>query len=24
VNFGRPEGGKFDFGKHNMGGFPEG
>ncbi|EHB16392.1 RNA-binding protein 12B [Heterocephalus glaber] len=24
VNFGRPEGGKFDFGKRNMGGFPEG
>uniref|UniRef100_A0A2K5ZEE2 RNA-binding protein 12B n=1 Tax=Mandrillus leucophaeus TaxID=9568 RepID=A0A2K5ZEE2_MANLE len=24
VNFGRPEGGKFDFGKHNMGSFPEG
>uniref|UniRef100_A0A8C8ZZW5 RNA-binding protein 12B n=1 Tax=Prolemur simus TaxID=1328070 RepID=A0A8C8ZZW5_PROSS len=24
VNFGRPESGKFDFGKHNMGGFPEG
>uniref|UniRef100_A0A8C6CIX8 RNA binding motif protein 12B n=1 Tax=Moschus moschiferus TaxID=68415 RepID=A0A8C6CIX8_MOSMO len=24
VNFGRPEGGKFDFGKRNMGSFPEG
>lgn len=24
VNFGRPEGGKLDFGKCNMGGFPEG
>ncbi|KAM5281359.1 RNA-binding protein 12B isoform 1-T1 [Ctenodactylus gundi] len=24
VNFGHPEGGKFDFGKRNMGGFPEG
>uniref|UniRef100_A0A2K6TQZ8 RNA-binding protein 12B n=1 Tax=Saimiri boliviensis boliviensis TaxID=39432 RepID=A0A2K6TQZ8_SAIBB len=24
VNFGRPEGGKFDFGKHNMGSFAEG
>ncbi|XP_036788778.2 RNA-binding protein 12B [Manis pentadactyla] len=24
VNFGRPEGGKFDFGKRNMGNFPEG
>ncbi|KAM6214216.1 RNA-binding protein 12B [Rhynchocyon petersi] len=24
VNFGRPEGSKFDFVKHNMGGFPEG
>nr|XP_051699846.1 RNA-binding protein 12B isoform X2 [Oryctolagus cuniculus] len=24
VNFGRPEGGKFDFGKRNVGGFPEG
>ncbi|XP_037658613.1 RNA-binding protein 12B isoform X2 [Choloepus didactylus] len=24
VNFGRPEGGKFDFGKRNMGGFPDG
>ncbi|XP_008061126.1 RNA-binding protein 12B [Carlito syrichta] len=24
VNFGRPEGSKFDFGKHNVGGFPEG
>ncbi|VFV20635.1 rna-binding protein 12b isoform 1 [Lynx pardinus] len=24
VNFGRPEGGKFDFGKRSMGSFPEG
>ncbi|XP_049709697.1 RNA-binding protein 12B [Elephas maximus indicus] len=24
VSFGRPEGGKFDFGKRNMGDFPEG
>ncbi|XP_046497860.1 RNA-binding protein 12B [Equus quagga] len=24
VNFGRPEGGKFDFAKRNMGSFPEG
>lgn len=24
VNFGRPEGGKFDFGKRNVGSFPEG
>ncbi|XP_006884655.1 PREDICTED: RNA-binding protein 12B [Elephantulus edwardii] len=24
VNFGRPEGSKFDFGKRNMGAFPEG
>ncbi|XP_037360099.1 RNA-binding protein 12B-like [Talpa occidentalis] len=24
VNFGHPEGGKFDFGKRNMGSFPEG
>ncbi|XP_007933067.1 RNA-binding protein 12B [Orycteropus afer afer] len=24
VSFGRPESGKFDFGKRNMGGFPEG
>lgn len=24
VNFGRPEGGKFDFGKRNMGSFPDG
>uniref|UniRef100_A0A452SEJ2 RNA-binding protein 12B n=1 Tax=Ursus americanus TaxID=9643 RepID=A0A452SEJ2_URSAM len=24
VNFGRPEGGKFDFGKRSMGNFPEG
>lgn len=24
MNFGRPEGGKIDFGKRNMGGFPEG
>ncbi|XP_004474786.2 RNA-binding protein 12B [Dasypus novemcinctus] len=24
MNFGRPEGGKFDFGKRNMGGFPDG
>ena len=24
MNFGRPEGGKFEFGKRNMGSFPEG